>query len=83
MNLISNAYKFTSEGGITIGIREEAVVQQFTRSKRLMFTVTDTGVGIPISERDQLFKMFGMVNQHRSKFNMKGTGLGLTIAQKL
>jgi len=45
--------------------------------------VTDTGIGISESDSAGLFQMFGMVHKRRAEFNMRGTGLGLTISQKL
>ena len=82
--MISNSYKFTSSGSISITItrsREEGV--DGVTTNYLEFIVRDTGIGI--SERDQrnLFQLFSTVNKTKFKFNAKGTGLGLTITKKL
>lgn len=84
LNLISNSYKFTSEGGIIIKLesyyRQE---EENTSTKCIRFSVTDTGIGISKEDKKGLFQMFGVVLKHKEQFNMKGTGLGLTISQKL
>ena len=82
MNLISNAYKFTNEGGITIKIKVQQSRKVFLESRYLCITVSDTGLGISESDKKGLFQVFGTVSKHRDQFNMKGTGLGLTITQK-
>ena len=83
MNLISNAYKFTNWGGITISIHIKRQVIGFERIRFLIFNVQDTGIGISEADRKGLFHIFGMIHKHRDQFNLKGTGLGLTITQKL
>ena len=82
MNLISNSHKFTNCGGITIAI---ALIQSSreTNSRFLKIKVIDTGIGISEDDKKGLFQVFGMIHKHRDEFNMKGTGLGLTISQKL
>ena len=84
-NLISNACKFTLRGGITlhISLNTEFEADSFERVRYLKFTVSDTGVGVDEKEIPKLFKLFGMIDQHRSKLNSKGTGLGLAISKKL
>ena len=79
MNLVSNAHKFTNSGGITVAFE----LVELRRDRLLKVTVTDTDVGISEAESRGLFQVFGMVHKHRDQFNMKGTGLGLTISQKL
>lgn len=81
MNLISNSYKFTNEGGITIDV--SLGTKSRGNRKYLAVSVTDTGIGVPEDQKDKLFQMFGVVDKHRSEFNVRGTGLGLTITQKL
>ena len=84
-NLISNACKFTLRGGITlhISLNTEFEADSFERVRYLKFIVSDTGVGVDEKEIPKLFKLFGMIDQHRSKLNSKGTGLGLAISKKL
>ena len=84
-NLISNACKFTLRGGITlhISLNTEFDTDSFERVRYLKFTVSDTGVGVDEKEIPKLFKLFGMIDQHRNKLNSKGTGLGLEISKKL
>ena len=83
MNLISNAFKFTQEGGIVLEIKKKLVSDNFEliRTPFLMFRVIDTGVGIADSDTPHLFKMFGTINKYKKKLNSKGTGLGLTISK--
>ena len=84
-NLISNAFKFTLQGGITLHISWKTVfdVESFERVRYLKFEVSDTGVGIDKKEIPKLFQMFGMVHRYHDKLNSKGTGIGLTISKKL
>ena len=83
LNLISNSFKFTNQGGIKISV--DAIFKPIDGGIRryLNFWVSDTGVGISEEDKKGLFKMFGTVKKHRETFNWKGTGLGLTITQKL
>ena len=81
--MISNAYKFTIQGGITLRIFENVYFDAglFERRKSLKFEVSDTGVGIPDKDIPKLFKLFGMINTNQRKLNSKGTGLGLAISK--
>ena len=76
-NLISNALKFTSEGGIIIRIDRKMI----GASEFAEIVVSDTGIGIPEDKYDLIFHAFrqaseGLARQH------EGTGLGLTIVKK-
>ena len=82
MNLISNSYKFTNYGGITITLNL-INRNRVNNSRFLKIKVSDTGIGISEDDKKGLFQIFGMIHKHRDEFNMKGTGLGLTISQKL
>ena len=84
-NLISNAFKFTLQGGITLHISLKTAfdAESFERIRYLKFEVSDTGVGIDKKEIPKLFQMFGMVHRYHDKLNSKGTGIGLTISKKL
>ena len=81
MNLISNSFKFTLQGGITITI--DLLIDNISMSRFLKIKVIDTGIGISKADSKGLFQVFGMIHKHRGELNIKGTGLGLTISQKL
>ena len=83
MNLISNAYKFTDHGWIDLRISLKTKADSDgERVRYLEFTVSDTGVGIAKEDTKNLFTMFGMIKKN-NKFNVRGTGLGLTISKRL
>lgn len=68
--VLSNAVKFTEEGGITLGCR----LHEFN----LQITVTDTGIGIPVDKFDEVFENFVKLNEYS-----EGVGLGLPISRRL
>lgn len=75
VNLLDNAIKFTSPGGrITIAMQHDA---QFLKT-----SIRDTGVGIPLEKRSQIFDRFYRIEQE-SPSKVNGTGLGLYIAKNL
>lgn len=78
-NLISNAYKFTSVGGIHVEVLKTA---QSGSRVELFFMVIDTGIGIAKSDLDKLFKSFSQVDASISR-RYGGTGLGLNICKQL
>ncbi len=78
-NLISNAYKFTSVGGIHVEIVKTA---QMDNKIELFFMVIDTGIGIAKSDQDKLFQSFTQVDASISR-KYGGTGLGLNICKQL
>jgi signal transduction histidine kinase/DNA-binding NarL/FixJ family response regulator len=77
-NLLSNALKFTFEGGITV--RLAAV--EIEGSRRIELAVTDTGVGIEASEQSHLFERFHRVAGVRSR-TYEGSGIGLALVAEL
>lgn len=79
-NLISNAIKFTSKGGIEIQI--QPVGGSFDEIIRIKFNVIDTGDGMSKESVEKLFKPFTQVSKSGAK-NASGTGLGLTICNKI
>lgn len=74
VNLIGNALKFTLEGQITVKVT--------TESENLLVSITDTGVGIPETDIENIFSPFQQVDSSLSR-RYEGTGLGLSIARKL
>jgi CheY-like chemotaxis protein/signal transduction histidine kinase len=84
-NLLSNAFKFTEQGSVTLEIRrpEKTETQRTSLdiSNAIAFSVIDTGIGIEASKFKDIFEAFqqedGSIDRHYG-----GTGLGLTIARK-
>lgn len=74
VNLIGNALKFTPEGQITVSVK--------AHSESLLFSISDTGVGIPPSDIEKIFSPFQQVDSSNSR-EYEGTGLGLSIARRL
>ncbi len=78
-NLLYNAFKFTKEGTVTLGIRS---LMQGERKCVLEFSVEDTGIGIPRNRQQSIFQAF---TQGDGSITRKygGTGLGLPICRKM
>lgn len=74
LNLISNALKFTFEGGIDI--------QQRVVGSHVELSVSDTGTGIPESEMPRIFDRFHRIANARSRTH-EGSGIGLALVQEL
>jgi signal transduction histidine kinase len=74
VNLLSNAVKFTENGSVTLKVQ--------SRDDRLIFSVIDTGIGIPLEEQVKLFQPFQQIPNALSRKH-KGTGLGLALSRKL
>ncbi len=74
-NLLSNAFKFTETGGVTLEIRP-------LPQERVSFAVTDTGVGIPLDKLQVIFEAFQQADGTTSR-KYGGTGLGLSISREL
>lgn len=78
-NLISNAVKFTQEGGVTLVVSAASVRDDWLD---LNLAVRDTGIGIPQHRQSDLFKAFSQIDSSTSR-RFGGTGLGLAIARRL
>ncbi len=78
-NLLGNAIKFTQTGGVRVQVRQLARQGMLMR---LHFEVSDTGIGIPIDQQDQIFNEFNQGDISTARRH-GGTGLGLAIAQRL
>ncbi len=79
MNLVGNSVKFTTRGGIRVGLRP---VRQDAKSVRLQLQVRDSGPGIPEEKRRQIFEPFEQTDRSTTR-RFGGTGLGLSICQRL
>ena len=79
-NLVSNAMKFTQKGEVFVGVH--LVKPDESENLTLQFEVRDTGIGIPADKLDRLFMAFSQVDSSTTR-KYGGTGLGLTISEKL
>ena len=79
LNLLSNAVKFTTEGKITIIVQ---LLKEDAEKVTIEFTVSDTGIGIPKDQLENIFDNFGQANYETPRL-YGGTGLGLAIVKKL
>ncbi len=77
LNLLGNALKFTTEGGVNLRLKGE---QGENLNYTLFFAVEDTGFGIAAHELDILFEPF--VQTETGRKSQQGTGLGLAISRK-
>jgi CheY-like chemotaxis protein len=77
-NLVSNASKFTERGRITIAVTREAAGQS---GDRVLFRVTDTGIGMSQEQLQRLFQAFVQADASTTK-KYGGTGLGLAITRR-
>lgn len=79
VNLIGNAVKFTEKGQIIVKIVDLGLEND---DQKIQIRVQDSGIGIPESKMEKLFKPFSQID---SSYNRKygGTGLGLTITKRL
>ncbi len=74
LNLVSNALKYTFEGGVTVRLGED--------DGQAVLSVTDTGTGIPEGELPHLFERFHRVHGARSR-TFEGSGIGLAMVAEL
>lgn len=79
VNLVGNAIKFTDRGEVFLQISQESGKID---EACLKFSLSDTGIGIPDSKREEIFKAFSQADTSHTR-HYGGTGLGLTIASRL
>lgn len=79
MNLMSNSYKFTSEGSVTVNA---VVDQEDEEDVTVTCSVTDTGMGIPEEQKKKLFLPFSQADSSTAR-SFGGTGLGLSICKAI
>ncbi len=77
-NLIGNAIKFTEKGEVAMEVKCESGRERYS----LLFSVRDTGIGIPEENLDTIFHSFTQVDSSTTR-KYGGTGLGLTISRQL
>ncbi|WP_151735500.1 two-component system histidine kinase PnpS [Paenibacillus tengchongensis] len=80
INLLSNAINYTHEGGFVKVTGKTG--QKADGTETVLFTVTDTGIGIPRKDLPRIFERFYRVDKARSR-SSGGTGLGLSIVKHL
>jgi signal transduction histidine kinase/ActR/RegA family two-component response regulator len=78
-NLVSNAIKFTKDGNIALQMQ---VAQQNETGVAIVFSVSDTGIGIPKEKQALIFERFTQANSEITR-EYGGSGLGLTIIKRL
>ncbi|RTL41179.1 MAG: response regulator [Candidatus Melainabacteria bacterium] len=87
-NLLSNAFKFTEDGGVTLKVA--AVTEGWSPDKMVLnhspnvvaFSVTDSGIGIPLDKQKIIFEAFQQADGSTSR-KYGGTGLGLPISREI
>lgn len=72
INLLTNAIKFTDNGSITLAYKVDE------ENNRVLFSISDTGIGIPADMHDKVFNRFEKLNHYK-----QGTGLGLAICKQI
>ena len=77
LNVLGNANKFTKQGDITLAVRE-----LHEGGRWVVFDIIDTGIGIPADKLDAVFQAFTQADNETTR-RFGGTGLGLTISQRL
>ncbi|KAL9602694.1 MAG: hypothetical protein Q9219_001684 [cf. Caloplaca sp. 3 TL-2023] len=79
MNLLSNSYKFTAEGSVTVRARTE---HEDARTLRVTCSIIDTGIGVTQEQVSRLFKPFSQADSSTQR-SYGGSGLGLSICKAL
>src|SRR5262249_14138099 len=79
VNLVGNAIKFTDHGEVLVTVEKESETPQ---TVCLHFTVSDTGVGIPLAKQQTIVEAFSQADGSMAR-KYGGTGLGLTICARL
>jgi signal transduction histidine kinase/ActR/RegA family two-component response regulator len=80
-NLLSNAFKYTKEGTVTLGVHSQRDGRRQKDDVWVSFYVSDTGIGIRKEDISKLFSAYTQVDTHANR-QIEGTGLGLSITKK-
>ncbi|HDM8043397.1 TPA: aerobic respiration two-component sensor histidine kinase ArcB [Vibrio campbellii] len=78
-NLVSNAMKFTKEGGVVMTVSADVEDDYAT----IIMEVEDTGIGIPDEELNKIFAMYYQVKSGKDNLHAVGTGIGLAVSKQL
>lgn len=78
INIVGNAVKFTNQGRVELGMRLSGV----NGATSMIFSVQDTGIGIPREKQQVIFKRFTQADSSTTRY-FGGTGLGLAITREL
>jgi len=81
-NLLSNAFKYTNEGKVTLSISLENTPQNESGKTTLVFSVSDTGQGMSREQVDKLFDEYTRFNSEANR-TVEGAGLGMNITRHL
>lgn len=81
INLLTNSLKYTPKGGYIEVLMQQGKATAEMPDGSFIFTITDSGVGIPASERDHIFDRFYQVRGNN--INGGGTGIGLNLTHSL
>ncbi|MBV9769874.1 MAG: response regulator [Bryobacterales bacterium] len=79
LNLVGNAVKFTSKGEVFLRLEKR---EERDKEVTLHFSVSDSGVGIPVEKQQSIFEVFTQADSSMSR-QFGGTGLGLAISSRL
>jgi len=82
INLIGNAIKFTETGEVAVEIHRQEGESKIKEGVQLLFSVRDTGIGIPSKKLNSIFDSFTQASSSTTR-QYGGTGLGLTICRRL
>ncbi len=79
-NVVGNAIKFTSQGSVTVHVGQDQE-NHSENEVRLLFSVTDTGIGIPGDQQSAIFDRFSQV-ESSTHAQYRGSGFGLALCKR-
>lgn len=79
INLVTNGINFTKHGSVRINV---GLIEETQTHARILITIADTGVGIPVDQRERLFEAFSQT-EYSMEGKPHGAGLGLTVSSRL